>query len=542
MVKRALLFAVILVLTAASLSAGLANAQNPVYTVNQQWAQLFINPDGTIDLTYNMSLTVTGGTMRAFDLGMPNQDFTVGTAFDQYGNQLNTYKYTSEVASVDFKTPLTAGQSIWYTITTNVAGMLSNDTTNPGNYGMEFAPQWDKNVPINDVRVQIIMPDGVNVNNAVTLPDKFWNSSSTVEGKTALYWELPVLQANQQYPIGVSFPAEFLPNFVPTQPGFFDGIDTAVFIVFVIFFVIILIVIIAVIVRAVKKSAYSSPKVSMETLGIKRGLTAVEASSLLELKPTQIVTEILYSLLQKRAVWAESTKPSLKLKLLAPYENKTGTTENPLRYYEIDFLNALKPDGTLDEAKLAHTVTFLRDTVEQKLQGYNRKDTVDYYRKIVTTAWTQVEQAGTEELASKAYDEQLLWLMLDPNQKTRTETVFQNRVFRPDPLWFWWWYGYTIYHPHPTYRPNVNVPAQSGPAPTIPGADFANNIATAVEGTTNNIVVNLEKFAAAIVPPAPKASHEPARSGSDCVCACHACACACACVSCACACAGGGGR
>ena len=167
---------------------------------------------------------------------------------------------------------------------------------------------------------------------------------------------------------------------------------------------------------------------------------------------------------------------------------------------------------------------------------------MDYYRKIVTTAWTQVEQAGTEELASKAYDEQLLWLMLDPNQKTRTETVFQNRVFRPDPLWFWWWYGYTIYHPHPTYRPNVNIPAQSGPAPTIPGADFANNIATAVEGTTNNIVVNLEKFAAAIVPPAPKASHEPARSGSDCVCACHACACACACVSCACACAGGGGR
>ena len=144
MVKRALLFAVILVLTAASLSAGLANAQNPVYTVNQQWAQLFINPDGTIDLTYNMSLTVTGGTMRAFDLGMPNQDFTVGTAFDQYGNQLNTYKYTSEVASVDFKTPLTAGQSIWYTITVNVAGMLSNDTTNPGNYGMSLRPNGTK--------------------------------------------------------------------------------------------------------------------------------------------------------------------------------------------------------------------------------------------------------------------------------------------------------------------------------------------------------------------------------------------------------------
>ncbi len=238
----------------------------------------------------------------------------------------------------------------------------------------------------------------------------------------------------------------------------------------------------------------------MESLGISRGLTAVEASYLLDLKPTQIVTEILYSLLQKRAVWAEATKPSLKLRVLPPFENKTGTSDNPLRYYEIDFLDALKADGTLDEEKLAHTVTFLRDTVEQKLRGYSRKDTVDYYRKIVSQAWTQVEQAGTVELASNAYDEQLLWLMLDPNQRTKTETVFKDSVFQPNPLWFWWWYGYTTYHPHPTYTPNVNVPAQSGKPPAIPGAEFANNVATAVEKTSSNIVVNIEKFANAIVP------------------------------------------
>ena len=114
--------------------------------------------------------------------------------------------------------------------------------------------------------------------------------------------------------------------------------------------------------------------------------------------------------MQKRAVWAQETKPSLKLKLLPPFENKTGTKDNPLRYYEIDFLNSLKTDGTLDEEKLAHTIMFLRDTVEQKLQGYSRKDTVDYYRKIAAQAWTQVEQAGTVELAANAYDEQLLWL------------------------------------------------------------------------------------------------------------------------------------
>jgi hypothetical protein len=278
----------------------------------------------------------------------------------------------------------------------------------------------------------------------------------------------------------------------------------------------------------------------METLGIKRGLTAVEASYLLDLKPTQIVTEILYSLLQKRAIWAQETKPSLKLQVLPPFENKTGDAENPLRYYEIDFLNSLKADGTLDEEKLAHVIMSLRDTVEQKIQGYSQKDTVDYYKKIVEQAWTQVQQAGTAELTSNAYNEQLLWLMLDPNQKAKTETAFQNRVFQPNPFWFWWWYGYTSYHPNPTYKPNVQAPTQSGKPPAIPGAEFANNIATTLEKTSNNFVVSIEKFANSIVPPPPKASHEPAHHKADCVCACAQCACACACVSCACACAGGG--
>jgi len=537
MVKRAFLLAVILAVTIASLSASLVSAQERVYSVDHEWVNIYINPDGTIDLTYNMTLTVTQGTINSFDVGQPNRDFTIGEAVDQYGNQLDKYSYTPDVASVDFKQPLNAGDSIWYTITTNVAGMLSNDTTNPGNYGMQFAPQW-LSIPINDVRVQIVMPEGVSVNDVKTLPDKFWNSSSTVEGKTALYWEIPTLQASQQYPIGVSFPAQYLPDYVPTEEGGIGWETIAALIVLPI----IAIIVIVLVVSVARKSTYSTPKVSMESLGIKRGLTAVEASYLLDLKPTQIVTEILYSLLQKRAVWAEATKPSLILKILPPYENKTGSKENPLRYYEIDFLQSVKADGSLDEEKLALTVSFLTDTVEEKLRGYSRKDTVDYYRKIVTQAWTQVEKAGTVELASNAYDEQLLWLMLDPNQKAHTETVFRGRTFQPNPMWFWWWYGYTIYHPHPTYRPNINAPAQSGPAPAIPGAEFANNIATAVENTSSNIVKNLEKFANSIVPPPPKASHEPARKGADCVCACHACACACACVSCACACAGGGAR
>jgi hypothetical protein len=538
MVKKAYFLMVILALTIVLMASGTVNAQSIVYSVDHQYAQIFINQDGTIDLTYNITLTVTSGVIHGFYVGQPKSDFTPSQAVDQFGNNLQVSDASSGSdyrVDVTLNQPLTAGNSIWFTVTTNVAGMISNDTQNPGNLGMQFAPQWT-DIPINDVRVQIVLPPSVTTSDVKTTQN-FYNSTSLVEGRLAVYWEKPVLQPNEQFLVGVSFPAKYLPNYNPSQVGGLEELEILILLfglaAFAIFFI-------GFIVFKVRKSTYLTPKVSMETLGIKRGLTAVEASYLLDLKPTQIVTEILYSLLQKRAVWAEETKPALKLRVLPPYENKTGSAENPLRYYEIDFLNSLKANGTLDEEKLAHTIMFLRDTVEQKMHGYSRKDTVDYYRKIVSQAWTQVEQAGTVELVSNAYDEQLLWLMLDPNQRSRTETVFKDRTFQPNPLWFWWWYGYSQYNPHPMYKPNVEAPAQSGKPPAIPGAEFANNIATSVENTSNNIVLSLEKFANAIVPAPPKASHEPAHHGADCVCACAACACACACVSCACACAGGG--
>jgi hypothetical protein len=540
MVRKAILLTAILALTVTSLSVCLVSAQNRVYTFDHEWAQIFINQDGTIDLTYNVTLTlVSGDAINYVQLGQPKGDFTIGEAVDQYGHQLQKKDSSSGSnyqVQVNLYQPLTAGNTIWFTVTTNVAGMISNDTQNSGNYGMQFAPQW-MSVPINDVRVQIVLPPNVAINEVKTLPDKFWNSTSTVEGRTAVFWQIPVLQPNEQYLLGVSFPASFLPNYTPAEPSGGIGLETIALIALPI----IALIVVILVVKVARKSSYSSPKVSMETLGIRRGLTAVEASYLLDLKPTQIVTEILYSLLQKRAVWVESANPVLKLRIMPTYENKTGTDENPLRYYEIDFLHAVKGDGTLDEKKLAHTVMFLRDTVEQKLRGHSRRDTVDYYRKIVTKAWAQVEQAGTADLASKAYDEQLLWLLLDPNTRSRTETTFHDRPFQPSPFWFWYWYGYTRYTPHPTYTPNVDAPAQAAKPPQIPGAQFADNIATAVEKTSSNIVTDIEKFANAILPmQPPKASHAPAHRDAECVCACAACACACACVSCACACAGGG--
>jgi len=519
---------------------GAATAQQREYHLEHEWAKIWINQNGSIDLLYDISITLDSGSSINFVyVGQPQRDFTIGTAMDQFGHTLVATDASSGSdyrVRVNLYTPLTTGQTISFNLTTNVASMIYEDTAE--NVGMQFIPTWWTDARVLDLQVQIVLPPGVTRDN-VTTTTELWNGTAPEYDRLSIFWQRGNLLPNQRYTFGVSFPKQYVQSYVPKPTGVAAFLQRYG-IVLLIFGIIV--AMIGTVVFVVRKRPYLMPTMSMETLGIRHGLTAVEASYLLDVKPTRIVTEVLYSLLQKRAVWVESTNPSLKLKVMPEFQNKTGTAEMPLRYYEIDFLNAIREDGTLDEEKLAHTVTFLRDTVEEKMRGYCRRDTIDYYRKITAKAWEQVEQAGTPELASKAYDEQLLWLFLDPNYQARTQTAFRDRAFEPSPFWLWYWYGYQHYHSNPTYKTNVETPAQAAKPPTIPGADFANNMATAVEKTSNNIVANLEKFANAIVPmpAAAKASTEPARHGSGCVCACAACACVCACVSCACACAGGG--
>jgi len=538
MVKPRFLLAILSVLLILMTFVGTVAAQRQ-YQLDHEYAKIWINPeDGTIDILYDISLTLNSGSAIKFVyIGQPTGDFDIGTAEDQQGHTLSASDASSGSdykVRVDLDSPLTAGQTVRFSLITNVAGMIWEDTQNSGNVGMQFTPTWWDEASVLDLRVLIVLPSGVTQDMVKTSVD--WNNIQSEDGRLAVYWERS-LSPGQRYDFGVSFPKEYVDVYETrdTLSEFLQEYLGALLLFGLVGFWVVVVLIIA------RKSPYKKPTIGVEALGIKRGLTAVEASYLLDMKPTQIVTEILYSLLKKRAVWAEAGVPVLKLRIMDAFKNKTGTPEVTLRYYEIDFLNAIKDDGTLDEEKLAQTIMFLRRTVEEKLRGYCRSDTIDYYRKIVTKAWEQVEQADTAEVSSKAYDEQLLWLLLDQNVKARTETAFDNLAFEPSPFWLWYWYSYRHYHPQPTYEPNIKTPNEAAKPPTIPGADFANDIATAFENTSNNIVTNLEKFANSILPMAPpKSSREPAHDKSNCVCACASCACVCACVSCACACAGGG--
>jgi hypothetical protein len=288
--------------------------------------------------------------------------------------------------------------------------------------------------------------------------------------------------------------------------------------------------IIAVVQGNKRKMQYLPPKVSIEGHGIKRGLTAVEAAILMETPLDKVMTMILFGVVKKGAAEVVKRDP-LELKIAAELPAE-------LHDYEFDFVKAFKE---LDVAKrrsaLQSMTVALVKSVSEKMKGFSRKESIEYYKRIMETAWEQVQKSNTPEMQMAFFDQQLEWTMLDNEYDDRSRRVFRGPVFVP-----MWWGSYDPgYHPHQTSTGgglSTSLPGSSSGRTSLPGADFAASVVTGVQTFSSKVIGNVNTFTEKVTgvtnpPPKPTSSGGGGRSGGGC-------ACACACAGCACACAGGG--
>jgi hypothetical protein len=480
---------------------------------------------------YNITLTYTSGNPQGIiTVGMPKEGYQISSVQDLSGNNLN-YVQRSDMYGIDvtLNSRPTLNRPNTIIVYATVPEMLSPDDTNPGYWGMMFYPSTfdDATGLIPSLRVAIVLPTGVTDSEVRYLTGVPFNSTYTQDSNFVVYWERNDWVPYQEFTVGVSFPQRYIN---------LPGPDILTYIV-IGAAVLIAVGIVLVIVSNLKKFDYIKPRIAVEALGAARNLTSVESAVVLDLKPVRVLSMILFGLLYKRVIMVTETDPLIKIQ-----KRERAEDEAPphLWYYEIDYLEAMQPDGTLDEMKLAQTYIGLRDTVDQKMRGYSRNDTANYYQSVVNKAWDQVTQAGTPELKGDAIDQNIEWLLADDRFDEKFRNALPpNIIIVPNPGWWWYWHG-----PHLPSGP-APVPAKIPSQPiSIPGQDFANNIVKGLQTSANNMVKNVQAFTNRVVPAtAPAQASQPSvRSGSSCVCACAHCACACACVSCACACAHGGAR
>ncbi len=500
------------------------------YSVSQEWVRIWINKDRSIDIQYNITLTFTSGSPRGIvTVGMPKGGFRIESVRDLSGNL--EYKDVSGGGfygiDVNLTTPIILNRPNTFLVYAVVPEMISKDTTNPGNVGMLFYPTTflSASGPIGNIRVAIILPEGVTANEVKHLTGVPFDNVFMDRNNLVVYWERSSWSTDREFRVGVSFPEKYVS--LGPDIWFYVGIGGTVLAAAGL---------IIVVLARFRKAIYEKPRIAVEALGAARGLTAVETGVVLDLKPIRVLTMILFGLLLKRIVMVAATDPLIKLQRLERPVDEPAPT---LRYYEIDYLKALEPDGSLNEMVLARTYLGLRDAVNYKLRGYSRADTVNYYKSVVDKAWSQVMQAGTPELKGDAIDQNIEWLLADERFHERFRVAFPpDIIILPRPGWWWYWRG-----PHFPPGQAPIPPTTPTEAKPIPGQEFANNIVLGLEKAANNTVKNVQDFTNRLIPAQAAAVRERSvRSQSSCICACAHCACACACVSCACACAHGGAR
>ncbi|NQU30939.1 MAG: hypothetical protein HQ525_09765 [Anaerolineae bacterium] len=536
-------------------------AQSYSFILEEEVVHVYFNDDGTMSLDYTFVFKNNPGAhvIDFVDVGMPHPGYdwnSIVADVDGHAVSIDSdYQGSGDGIAVDMGSYAIppGGRGKVHVYVGKIENVFYTDDDDEAYASAVFGTTWFGSQYVTgstDLTVSLHLPTGIQPDEPrYHLPsnwpgDQEPQASMSTTGRVTYTWHSPNANGHTQYTFGASFPKSYIPeSAIVTAPAFDTSWldeDTLIFILmcscFAFFFL--GIPILTGISQRKRKMTYISPKIAIEGHGIKRGLTAVESAILMQEPLDKVMTMILFGVIKKNAAEVIKREP-LNLKVASPLPEK-------LHQYEKEFLEAFA-DGKNNRAdqrkKLQKVTVNLIKSIEKKMKGFSRKETLAFYKNIMERAWKQIEAADSPEIKSEMYDEALEWTMLDKDFDNRTRDVFRTGpVFVP--MW-WGRYDPSYSRPAGSASKPFAIPTSSTPGksltssmPQLPGADFAASMVTGVQGFSDKVIGNLNDFTGKVTkvtnpPPKPTSSGRSSSGGSGC-------ACACACAGCACACAGGG--
>ena len=287
--------------------------------------------------------------------------------------------------------------------------------------------------------------------------------------------------------------------------------------------------------KRMEKLPYSKPDIKIDSMGVNKDLTVIEAAIIQNIPLKKVVFLIIFSLIRTGHLKIIRAEP-LKFEVISTKEGAK------MRIYQKKFLNAIiksgQKTGTVDSKKLEKLLVDLIKSTYSKMSGYKLEETIRYYRNMINDAWKAVKSMP-KEIEWEDIEKNFEWVVLDDNFEENSRLYFSNRYYYHRPYWYYnyYYYNHFWYRRHYyNYHPGATVKTQ--PIERINIHAFSDSIVSGIENMSNTIVTNFTNFAERIIgtvaPVQVKSTSGKSYGGSS------GCACACACAGCACACAGGG--
>lgn len=597
-------------------------AQGYSFAVPELRMQVYVQPDASVRIVYDFTFENYGRPIDIVDIGLPHEGYDIDTMSAKInGVNLGDIR-TSEYIDVGVEVHLgsqaiPSGETGTLHFECTMPNMVYQDTTRKDYASLQITPTWfDEDLVrgTSNIRVAVHLPEGVQPDEALHQGVNFSNKA-LYQGRTVVVWQWQSGTATQPYQVGVSFPQRGMDRVVKMtlldltikwlkdNPAvrfllgagclilftflffrFSGGTGFTVFVILAggLLFVLIvsplsvliltplmvpLIIVNELHLRSRRKT-YLPPIAQVEGGGIKRGLTAPEAATLLELPLNKVLTLVIFGLLEKGIVRQTQADP-LTVEVVEDYQAVDNPSLSSIRdrrrhrrqvaqqkgtvihTYETYFIDALERNAgqPVSEIDFSDPMEKLIKIAAAKMKGFDLSDTQEYYRRVISRAMDQASSLGEIEAREEYLDKYLPWVMMNEDYSP----VFTHRSYRYWPIWM------------RSRRVGGTAPSggkagSGGGRPSVGGRTTTGDVAGSFAGWAENTMGGL---AAAILPgslnvPTSKggfvdlsgvdrvtgdvfeALAEASKSsgsgggGGGCACACAGCACACACA--------GGGR
>lgn len=520
-----------------------AQAADYYFKVNDLKATLTVQPDSMVEIRYAVTFSPQAGShpVDIVDIGMPNENFDLGTATASIAGQplpdIRNSEFVKPGVEVHLgPSTIFPGQTATLEFAIMVRQMIYPDDDDKDYAALQFKTTWydGKYVAGNAERieVQFNLPPG---SSPETVKYHDFGSGGYepseklfADGRVIYRWLWLDQPATVPYAAGASFLRSLVASvYSPPRRSLLKALLTVFFAFFAFVFslsplwIIGLIIFFAVRSSRKRLKQYLPPRLGIESGGIKRGLTPAEAALLQELPLPRVLLLVIFGMLKKEML---AIKEVADKDFRFTYNKKEGV--EPLDY-EKEFIAAIDADGRPNKTSLRTLCTNMIKNMQTKMAGFSRRETNMYYQSIMNKAWEQVKTAPKEKLPAALADA-LEWLAMDGEYEDKLSPYTGDELFLPGRGYYW-------YHHFPQRAAGAAAGGKSY-GQTVKGA--ASRFVQSMQAFSAVLVGDAATFTSAITRvtnPPPVASSSGGHSGGG-----SSCACACACAGCACACAGGG--
>ncbi len=345
----------LLLLTVMAVLPGPAQAQDYFFAVPTLQMQVFIEPDGTARLVYDITFRnePSGRALDVVDIGMPTANYAISNMSASIDGVPLTDIRPSEFVKPGVEVHLDdywimPGDTGTLHFEATIPGLVFQDVTNRDYASFQITPTWygDQYVSgFTNLQIAIHLPEGISPEDMLYQNEAF-GQRALFEDRAVALWDFPAVRLTGPNLVGVSFPSAGVANvqrmsaldlaemwFVGQTTlrlvlgllfmGFFTYIfvrltggtgwtlwfigAAALVYVFLRWPLSLLVAFVPLLAalylverwRRRRKLPYMPPIAQVEGGGIKRGLTAPEAAALLEMPLNKVLTLIIFGLLKK---------------------------------------------------------------------------------------------------------------------------------------------------------------------------------------------------------------------------------------------------